>query len=74
MPSMDYHVLNTVDGKALSLLPKLFMLGEGLQASVWFLLFHMSCCCLSTFYTKETKRKMLELSEDKSQVHVNKEG
>lgn len=34
MPSMDYHVLNTVDGKALSLLPKLFMLGEGLQASV----------------------------------------
>jgi hypothetical protein len=34
MPSMDYHVLNTVGGKALSLLPKLFMLGEGLQANV----------------------------------------
>lgn len=67
MPSMDYRVLNTVDGKALSLC--LNYSCWGLAGQCLISLFHMSCCCLSTFYTEETKRKMLE-----SQVHVNKEG
>ena len=49
------------------------MLGDGLEANVWLCLVYVSCC-LSTFYIEETKRKMLELGENKSQVHVNKEG
>lgn len=34
MTSMDYHFLNTVDGKAFSLLPKLFMFEGGFQTNV----------------------------------------